>query len=350
LALAGTYLLHHLWESTVVAALLVAVARLPLGLPTRLRHALLTLASLKFLLPTGLLALLAVRAGFAGSLVRGVDRWLPSSLAPWLPSAVAGPEGLGAGLGWWLAAPLALWCAGVVVLAVRWRRGRLRVAELVARAEVIQDGAAAELLARGGARLGLRRPVRLVASPEVSEPAVWGVRRPVVLLPRGLAEHLSEHELEAVLLHELVHVERRDNLTAGVHRLLRCLFWFHPLVRRLGTLLAAERERLVDERVLALGSEGRVYALGLLKVLRLGLGLPAPSASSAATGGSLGARVERILTPDETRWPGPAQVLLVAATLALLLGLTLLPMRRAVCPILYADGGRVEAPPSPCRS
>ena len=85
--------------------------------------------------------------------------------------------------------------------------------------------------------LGIKREVRLLLLPDTFEPGVWGVWRPIVLMPESMAEQLDDAELEAVMMHEMIHVARWDNLVANLHRLLCCLFWFHPIVWLLDRLL-----------------------------------------------------------------------------------------------------------------
>ena len=108
---------------------------------------------------------------------------------------------------------------------------------------------------------------------------------------------LSDAELEAVLMHEMIHVARKDNLIANLHRALCCIFWFHPFVWILDRLLLADRERACDEEVIRLGGAADVYASSLLKVLRFCLGWNVAGASNA-TGSNLGRRVERIMSAN----------------------------------------------------
>ncbi len=52
-----------------------------------------------------------------------------------------------------------------------------------------------------------------------------GVLRPIVILSSAAADHLSLPELEAVLLHEQVHVRKRDTLWAGIGKFIAdCAF------------------------------------------------------------------------------------------------------------------------------
>jgi beta-lactamase regulating signal transducer with metallopeptidase domain len=91
-------------------------------------------------------------------------------------------------------------------------------------------------------------PVRFAASCHA--PAVDGVLHPYISLPRGIDRVLSEHELNAVLIHELTHAKRRDNLIRLIHELGLCGLWFHPLVWITGSQLALYRELSCDEFVI----------------------------------------------------------------------------------------------------
>ncbi|HEY3785272.1 MAG TPA: M56 family metallopeptidase [Steroidobacteraceae bacterium] len=92
-------------------------------------------------------------------------------------------------------------------------------------------------------------PVRLSAIGEA--PSVGGVLRPHISLPQGVDRLLSEAELEAVLIHEVVHARRRDNLVGLLHELALCGLWFHPLLWLTGFRLAMFRELSCDDSVIA---------------------------------------------------------------------------------------------------
>ena len=92
-------------------------------------------------------------------------------------------------------------------------------------------------------------PVRLSAMGEA--PSVDGVLRPHISLPQGVERLLSEAELDAVLIHEVIHARRRDNLIGLLHELALCGLWFHPLVWLTGFRLAMFRELSCDDSVIA---------------------------------------------------------------------------------------------------
>ncbi len=148
---------------------------------------------------------------------------------------------------------------------------------------------------RSSLPLQLNFPVPVRTSTSLIEPGVFGIFRPVLLLPAGIAERLTPEQLRAILAHELSHVRRRDNLTGSLHMLAEALFWFHPLVWWIGTRLVEERERSCDEEVLRLGSEPEVYAEGILNVCKLYIESPL-ACVSGVTGANLKKRIESIMS------------------------------------------------------
>jgi beta-lactamase regulating signal transducer with metallopeptidase domain len=101
-------------------------------------------------------------------------------------------------------------------------------------------------------------PVRFIGSRQA--PAVDGVFRPQISLPEGIGRLLSEHELNAVLTHELTHARRGDNLMRLIHEVALCVLWFHPLVWITGSRLALYRELSCDESVIQSSHGGELVS------------------------------------------------------------------------------------------
>ena len=60
---------------------------------------------------------------------------------------------------------------------------------------------------------------------------------------------LDQRELHAVLIHELTHARRRDNLLRLVYEISLCVLWFNPLIWLAGARMALYRELSCDESV-----------------------------------------------------------------------------------------------------
>ncbi len=84
-------------------------------------------------------------------------------------------------------------------------------------------------VAKAAATLGIEPPPIRMFSGRTS-PMVVGVLRPGLMLPTDLWATLDDEEREAILLHELAHVQRRDLLTLALCRLGGCVFWWHPMI------------------------------------------------------------------------------------------------------------------------
>ncbi|HEY0156637.1 MAG TPA: M56 family metallopeptidase [Thermoanaerobaculia bacterium] len=131
----------------------------------------------------------------------------------------------------------------------------------------VEDDAALMELDAARDQLALGRDIRLLFSPRVSVPVVWGVFRPVLLLPVDAAQWPVER-LRVVLLHELAHLKRVDGVSLIVTRVAVSLFWFHPLAWSLERAGRNECERACDDLVLAGGTKPSEYADHLLAIAR----------------------------------------------------------------------------------
>lgn len=97
-------------------------------------------------------------------------------------------------------------------------------------------------------------------------PAVCGILHPHILLPIGIDRMLSWQEFNAVLLHEVVHAKRRDNLMRLLYEVFLCALWFHPLVWLAGARMALYRELSCDESVIR-RAHGQALVSALAKLV-----------------------------------------------------------------------------------
>jgi bla regulator protein BlaR1 len=334
-------ILNHLWQSTLFAAL---AALLTLSLKhnhARARYWVWFAASAKFLIPFALLVTLGSHIGWRAPAptlsrftltVEEIGTPFRAALTPGTPShkltlPASAPSIL-----------IMIWAFGCAGTLVIWRLRWLHLEAALKTARPLIGGLEREALQRV-----TTSPVRLVSSRSTFEPGVFGILRPVIMLPDGIAERLTDAQLEAILAHEVCHIRRRDNLAAAFHMLVEALFWFHPLVWWVGSRLVKEREQVCDEEVLRLGSEPQVYAEGILRVCRFYLESPLHCAAGI-TGTNLKQRVKDIMgSRSQPNLDLPRKLLLTSAAFAALAGPILFGMVN-LGPVQASAQAAVEIP------
>jgi beta-lactamase regulating signal transducer with metallopeptidase domain len=183
-------------------------------------------------------------------------------------------------------------------------------------------------------QLNIRKPVRTWLSSLIDVPITLGFLKPVILLPVAMISHLTPQQVEAILIHELGHIQRKDYLLHLLVTLLEGLFFFNPFSRLLIRQLKNDREHCCDDLVLQFKYDPHAYVSALLSLAARQQ--PARQLAVAATGSSdklLLQRARRILLQQEEHRsrPGIRTLILLLFTgviIALALYRPLLPLHR----------------------
>jgi beta-lactamase regulating signal transducer with metallopeptidase domain len=266
--------LTHLWQSTVVAAAVLLMLAFSRGLTARTRQTIGWLALVKFALPVGGLVSALARASTTPERWTGADALAGPILRP--AFIMAAPATIATTRIPFEAIVTAAWIVGFVVIFASWLWRGLAARWRILAGASPASAATVEQIARAAARVGLRPPPSVLEVASERGPAILGLLAPIVIVPRGLGDTLAPAEFEAVMIHELVHARRRDNLWSAVRALFVAVFWFHPLVWQLNRRLAAEAELSCDERVLEITGAPEAYASAILKSVQHALGLALP--------------------------------------------------------------------------
>ena len=288
--------MNHLWQSTLFAGVVGLLTLVLRKNPARVRYWLWVAASAKFLIPFSLLVALGSQVPLRNAPAAVPLPVFIEYMAQPVASAEPAHPVLGASRAidpWRLG--LVIWAAGSLLFLVRWSREWLRLRTIL----------------RSATPLNLGIPAEARSSPALLEPGVFGIWRPVLLLPEGIIERLAPAELRAILAHELCHARHRDNLFAALHMGVEALFWFHPLTWWIGRRMLQEREQACDEEVLRQGSQPEIYAEGILKVCESYLHAPLACMPGVA-GADLKKRIEAIMTSNVVRKLNARRKLLLA--------------------------------------
>ncbi len=210
-----------------------------------------------------------------------------------------------------------LWLVGTTLLIGRTLAGFGILRRLRRQAHVQQEGPLFEALRRARASLDCHPGVDVATSPSIRSPMVLGILRPLIVVPADLVQRLRGDELTLVLMHELAHVRRCDNLTLLLQRLVTAALFFHPAVWLCGRMLRREAEQACDDLVVSAAGRAEAYARGLALVAEEAAHsnprtrrVPMMS-TLAATESDLSRRIRRTLDGRASRMGPRARVLAV---------------------------------------
>ena len=193
--------------------------------------------------------------------------------------------------GSWKGLLLVIWALGCVCGALRLVGFHIQLSRLKSGAS-LPSPTLQELAREIKARLGVKRTVEIRVSDSVTSPFVYGLLKPVIMLPGTLARDLSGGEVSALLSHEIAHLRQHDLVWCVGWRWMKALCWFHPLVWKIPAAhnLACEQE--ADRIASAQFEDGGSYA-GLLAQLALRV-LAIPSVETTLTVNGTAQIVQRL--------------------------------------------------------
>ena len=190
---------------------------------------------------------------------------------------------------------LIAYSAGVAAFLIWFIVGHLRIRHWIRSARPLVEERVLTIFnaARQDARMP--RSFVVVESARVPTPVSFGVLHSVVLLPKGLAERLTDAEMRSLAIHELAHLRRRDAPILSLLALVRGVLFFHPLVWLATRQAAALAEQAADDAVLEATGQPLPYARLLARLAdelpRRAFSSPIRMTNSLISPASLAARI-----------------------------------------------------------
>lgn len=185
-----------------------------------------------------------------------------------------------------------------------------------------------ELLVKTAQQFDISRLPAIVFNDKVKTPAVYGMFRPVMLLPQNYFDNLSEEEAQHVLLHELAHLKRGDLWLHGLTLFMQIIYWFNPLLIWVRRQMKHVREICCDLTVAnVLRDKTPAYRMTLLNTARELL------TETVEPGlGMLGVfeepfrLVTRLKWLEKKTWEHRKKIIVAAFAVSLMVGFSVLPM------------------------
>lgn len=169
---------------------------------------------------------------------------------------------------------LFIWLIGAIVFAA-WHFYCYRrfIKQLrAANTPVPEDGKAFALLSSCQAVLGIHGEVKLMQNRRIASPMLVGLLRPMILLPTS---DMQKIDLKLVLIHELMHLKRKDLWIKMFALVAGTLHWFNPFVHILRKDVSTWGELSCDEALATEMSheERRLYGEAILNTLDIHSGM-----------------------------------------------------------------------------
>ena len=283
----GWTLVHFLWQGAALTLLYALIRRLARSRTPQGRYAIacLSLAAMTLAPLATWLWISPAAPAPAGVPTIGFAAPIPASAAAITPSP------------WEQAIPwiVIAWFTGAAAFSVRLAGGWFSATRLRAAGACPAPPDWQQTIGRLSARMRVTRAVRLLVSTLVDTPTVVGWLRPVILTPAGLLAGLPPDQVEALLLHELAHIRRHDFLVNFLQGVAESVLFYHPAVWWISRQIRIEREHCCDDLAAAASGSVLTYARALAE---LETARPAHrQAVLAANGGSLAARIRRLIHP-----------------------------------------------------
>ncbi|MEY4539999.1 MAG: hypothetical protein RLZZ306_1756 [Bacteroidota bacterium] len=115
-------------------------------------------------------------------------------------------------------------------------------------------------------KLKITRKIEIFESNQTVSPVVVGNIKPFILLPIGLASSLTINELEAILAHELAHIERYDFLVNILQSIIEIIFFFNPGIWLISAQVRQEREHCCDDFSVSITADKMLLVSALSQV------------------------------------------------------------------------------------
>ena len=285
----GVMILHSLWQFTLIAALTALILRMYRPQAAHVRYRIMITA-------VGIMALLAVFTAWSAVNIDRNSLYISLYTYPGHSSADASLIQTVTRM----AHPVMpyivfVWILGAGCRAVGFAGGFWILRTVVRNGAMPAVAGGQQILNRLKRRIGVAQPVQLLASPRVTGPMVMGIFKPVIIVPAAFMSQLPPDQVEAVLLHELAHILRKDYLLNIIQSIMDILFFYHPAVWWVSSAIRRERELCCDDLVINVSGDSVNYAKALLALGTRESFTPAPAMPATGRNHQLLTRVQRIL-------------------------------------------------------
>jgi Zn-dependent protease with chaperone function len=158
-----------------------------------------------------------------------------------------------------------LWFSlGVSIIRTLW--SQRKVQQIMKLVNPCDEQQALETVKRLACGMGINVPELAVYRSSQPYAATLFWKRPVVLISSWMLETLDEEELEAVLAHEMAHIQRKDNLMVTIGGIMKDILFFLPTMQQTWQNFLVDLETAADDMAVLNTKKPGALASALVQV------------------------------------------------------------------------------------
>jgi len=161
---------------------------------------------------------------------------------------------------------VSIWFIGIFIFSFRIIGGLLYVQRLRRFGIKTPDEQWSVILKNISSQIDLKRVVNIFESSLVKIPVAIGYFKPVILFPLGILSGLPQNQIEAIIAHELAHIKRNDFIINLIQSFIETLFFYHPAIWWISSVINGERENCCDDIAIDYCSDSIVYSNALFNL------------------------------------------------------------------------------------
>ncbi|MBP1905336.1 bla regulator protein BlaR1 [Paenibacillus turicensis] len=164
-----------------------------------------------------------------------------------------------------------IWLSGVILLSAYYCISNWRFRHLIIKTRRSGDTRLNDILVQSKQQLGIHSNITIYETSYVRSPCLYGVFKPSIYLPEDIIAIATNHQLDHIVKHELMHFKRKDLWINLLWTISLCIHWFNPIVWWAVHKMRLDQEIACDTGVLSHldGQEVSEYGLTLLMMTRL---------------------------------------------------------------------------------
>lgn len=110
----------------------------------------------------------------------------------------------------------------------------------------IEDDRMIGILERCKKKLKIKRDIKIIQQDFIKMPSTMGIIHVKIFLGSEILE-FDDKSIEDIILHELSHYKRKDNVINVLIMVAKCFYWFNPMINRLFDEMKEDIELATDE-------------------------------------------------------------------------------------------------------